>query len=274
MRLLLLLLLLTAPALAQDEPYLPTPDMIVTNDPFPNDPGQIEVLPGYQFTWSDRNFDADGTSQPGDFNRQHSWFTQFTYGTGGNVDVNLYLSDVHGRNAGMTPSVGHGFNDLTMGARWQFAASEDQTQAAALLAYVTFPTGVQPTPERLGLTQQYTSFTPRLVGSKSWGRAIAIADAGYSFALGSNGAGTTGGPTVNLAAGYEMGDEFKVKPLVELNYNAQCFPGAPGSEQLSVTAGLLLIPEDFIVNLAVSRTVSGRNAPDSTTVGIFVTWDS
>lgn len=276
-----LLLLTAAPALAQEQeaPFLPDPAMINTNDPFPVDPGQLEIQAGYNFSNSDRDFDADGVLQPRHQGiRQHSHFAQFTYGIDEGLDATLTVSDIHGADFGWDPDgdgicdtkKGHALGDTTASVRYQFYLSEDETAAAAVIAALTIPSGPQASVDRLGLSQGFTSLNPRLVASKSWGRFQGVAELGWAQALGTHDCDTLGGMQANLAAGYQIGDWLK--PLVELNYGTVAYQGAPAANSLSATFGLLVMLEDVRLNLGVQRSLAGQNSPESTSGFFFVTF--
>lgn len=280
-RVLVLVLLLLAPIAAHAQEtgvFLPEVGKINANDPYPLDPGQWEVQPGYTFTFAQGNYDDTGVSAPVPFTRSHGWFTQVTYGLAEDVDVNLTVGDVHGVSFGPDPN-GFGIPgplacqspaDTNLGARWQFYASQDERTAAALVGYLTVPTGPRATDTQFGLSQEFWSVNPRLVLAQNWGRLVGVADVGVNVPLEANRFQARGGISANVAAGYQIGEHLK--PLVELSYSNVYFDGAPLSETLSVTGGLLiLVNEDFRFNLGITRTVAGRNAPDTTSGTFFVT---
>jgi len=252
--------------------------MINTYDPFPVDPGVLEIQPGYTFTTSDRAFDGHGVLQPAEYSRQHSFFTEFTYGVTEGVDVRLIVGDIHGvdhstdldGDGASDRLAGQGFADLEMGVRWQFYQSPDGSAAAAFLSGLALPSGPRAAPNRLELTQGFPSLTPRLVASKSWGRFNVIGDLGYTLALGGHDSHATGGLDANLGLGYQVGDHLK--PVVELNYSSLHFSGQPSSEDLSITAGLMIMfNENAYLNLGLQRSIAGRNAPESNSGVFFLT---
>lgn len=159
--LLLFLLLFPVVAHAQDtEIFLPEVGKINANDPYPLDPGEWEIQPGYTFTFAQGNYGDDGVSAPVPFTRSHGWFTQVTHGVAEGVDVNLTVADVHGKSFGPDPN-GSGIAgplacqspaDTTLGARWQFHESDDERTAAALVGYLTVPTGPRATDTQFGLS--------------------------------------------------------------------------------------------------------------------------
>lgn len=280
-RLVLVLLLALAPRMAAAQEtgvFLPEVGKINANDPYPLEPGQWEIQPGYSFTSVEGAFDDAGASSPVPFARQHGWFTQVTYGLQEGVDLNFTVGDTHGINFDADPNGtgapgplgSHSLADTNLGARWQFYSSEDETTAAALLGYLTIPTGPHATDTQFGLSQEFWSVNPRLVVARSWGRFVGVADAGVFVPFGPNRFDARGGVSANLAAGYQIGDHLK--PLVELSYTNVSFDGAPMAETLALTGGLLImVNEDFRLNLGITRTVAGRNAPDTTSGMFFVT---
>ncbi len=259
-----------------EEVFVPEPAMINSFDPYPLDPGVLEIGPGYTFTSSNRAFDADGSLQPSDYSRGHSFFTEFTYGVTEGVDVRLLLGDVHGVDHSSDLDgdghpdrlAGRGFGDVEMGVRWQFYQSQDGTAAAALVTGLALPSGPEARPDRLELTQGFPSLTPRLVASKSWGRLQVLGDVGATLPLGRHESRPCGGVDANLGLGYQVGDHLK--PLVELNYSKFDFSGQPASEDLSLTAGLVIMFSDSVyLNLGLQRSIAGRNAPESNSGVVF-----
>lgn len=275
----LLLALGLQPAWADEEVFVPEPAMINSFDPYPLEPGVLEIQPGYTFTSANRAFDSAGRLQPADYSREHSFFTEFTYGVIEGVDVRLVLGDIHGvdhssdldGDAHPDKLAGRGFGDLEMGVRWQFYQSQDGTEAAAFLTGLVLPSGPEAGPYRLELTQGFPSLTPRLVASKSWGRFQVLGDVGATLALGRHESRPRGGFDANLGLGYQVGDHLK--PLVELNYAKLDFSGQPASEDLSVTAGLVVMfSESLYLNLGLQRSIAGRNAPESNSGILFLSF--
>lgn len=273
-----LLLLAPMPAAAQDV-FLPDPAMINTNDPYPVDPGQLEIQAGYNFSYSNRDFAGDGVLVPRHQGmRQHSHFAQFTYGIDEGLDATLTLSDIHGADFGWDPDGdgicdrknGHALGDTTASVRYRFWQSEDETAAAAVLTSLTIPSGPQASVDRLGLSQGFLSLNPRLVASKSWGRFQAVGELGWAQAIGTHDCNTLGGMQANLACGYQIGDV--VKPLVELNYGTVNYNGAPSANNLAATFGVLVMLEDVRLNLGIQRSLAGQNSPESTSGFFFVTF--
>lgn len=267
-----------APRPPEHEIFLPEVGKINCNDPYPLDPGTWEIAPGYSFTSVEGAYDDAGATSTVPFTRQHGWFTQVTYGVDDGIDVTMTLGDVHGRADGDDPNgfgipgplAGQGLGDTTLGARWQFYQSEDQTSAAAVMSYLTIPTGPCATETRFGLSQELWSLNPRLAVAKSWGRFVGIADVGVNVPLGANRFDARGGLSANLAAGYQIGDSLK--PIVELNYNSYYYGGAPASETLGVTGGLLfMLSDEVTLNLGITRSIAGRNAPETTSGVFFLT---
>ncbi len=278
MRTLLQILLLASVALQPawgEEVFVPEPAMINSFDPYPLDPGVLEIGPGYTFTSSNRAFDSEGALGPSDYSRQHSCFTEFTYGVTEGVDVRLLLGDVHGVDHSSDLDgdghpdklAGRGIGDVEMGVRWQFYQGSDGTAAVAFLSGLALPSGPEAGPYRLELTQGFPSLTPRLVASKSWGRFQVLGDVGVTLPLGRHESRPRGGLDANLGLGYQVGDHLK--PLVELNYSKFHFSGQPASEDLSLTAGLVVMFSDSVyLNLGLQRSMAGRNSPESNS-GVF-----
>ena len=252
------------------EAFQPDPGMINANDTAVLDPGQVEILGGHVFNHADGFFDDRSQRQPGPCLRSHSNFLQVTAGVVEDVDVTAVLGDVHGVDYGQDPDgdgnpdrlAAHGTADAVAGVRWRFYQSPDQATSAAFLAYVALPTGPAARIDRLGLSQEFASLTPRLVLSRNFGRLNAVADLGYSYPLGANNTGARGGLSTVLGAGYHVTDS--VKPLVEVGYAR--FDGASLSESLTVTGGVaLLLSEDAQAYVGLTRVLAGRNTPDLTT---------
>lgn len=251
------------------EAFQPDPGMINANDTAVLEPGQVEILGGHVFNHADGFFDDRSQRQPGPCLRSHSTFLQVTAGVVEDVDVTAVLGDVHGVDFGQDPDgdgnpdrlAAHGTADAVAGVRWRFYQGGDTS--AAFLAYAALPTGPSAGIDRLGLSQEFASLTPRLVLSRNWGRLNAVADLGYSFPLGANAPGARGGLSTVLGAGYHVTDS--IKPLVEVGYSNARFDGASLSESLSLTGGVaLLLSEDAQAYLGLTRVLAGRNTPDLT----------
>jgi len=92
---------------------------------------------------------------------------------------------------------------------------------------------------------------------------------GVTVALGRHESRPRGGFDANLGLGYQVGDHLK--PLVELNYSKFHYSGQPAGEDLSLTAGLVVMFSDSVyLNLGLQRSIAGRNAPESNSGVVFL----
>ena len=278
----LLLLAASTGAWAEEEglpqrPFLPDPGMVNAWDTAVLEPGQVEILLGHTFGHADHFFDDRGQRQEGQFLRNHSTFLQATCGVVQDAARFVVLGDAHGVDFSQDPNgdgqpdrlAGHGLADAAAGVRWRFYQSQDETRAAALVATLALPTGPSAQVDRLGLSQEFASLTPRLVLNQSWNRWVGVVDVGYSLPLNRSALGARGGLSTVVGAGYQVGDS--VKPLVELSYSNASFDEAPFSDNLALTGGLeILFSENAQAYVAVTRTLAGRNAPDQTRGTFFL----
>jgi hypothetical protein len=277
---LMLLALLAGGVQAQEEESFPIePGKINANDTGTLEPGQIEIQPGWAGFFSTRAYDELGASLPDSDVRQDQYFTQLTFGVVENFDVNMTVGLSAGRDsAGGTDPVtgddfflnGHSLSDLTFGTRWRFFHDEESGLALAYLTYTTFPTAQHGSEQSLALSQEVATLQHRLAVQKDVGHWSLLADLGCLHPLASNGPGFEAGLSMNLAAGYQLTEEFQ--PLVEVAYNSAYYTNDPYSGSWTVTGGgTYYVTPDVRLNLGVTQTIAGHSSRDGLTATFFVT---
>jgi hypothetical protein len=256
----LLLALLPAMALAADPPELAK---AATEDAGTVEAGDWEFAAGAATTWSDRGWDAEGTSADrGGTARGNSVELGLKYGLIDNLDVGVAVgwareSDQAAAEAG-DPESGSGLTDIDMGLKWRFLAQDEDRFSMALTAGAAAPMGRGIHENEIAVASEDWSLRGGVVAT-GWVDRIA-----YSTAL------ELVRPLGEAAdeTRYELAWDAAVgiqvlpwlQPEIELHYQTAKAVEGDDTSVWSGTIGLLAPLESCRLAVAWTRGLAGRSA--------------
>jgi hypothetical protein len=251
---------------ASPEPVAPEHGKLNTADATPVDPGKIEVEAAYSYSYANRTWDSDGRSQPRGLSQAHQPGISVTVGAAEGLDFNASIGYPFVRDDDSAgPTRGDAFGDLSVSGRYRFYQNAESRLDMALITGLTIPTGTETDGDELGTSQEFWSLDSALVMSKDWGDWTANAEIGFAMPFGGKRGDARGTLTVNLAAGWQALDWMQ--PEVELNYSREFIHGGDDSQDLSVTAGLVMpINERLRINAGVAQSIWGVNSDQTTSI--------
>jgi len=258
-----------APA-RQEDASEPECAKLNTEDAMPVGPGEFELEFVYSFSRASRQWSDHWRGENRGLAREHDFELGLTYGVVENLDIGVGLgyADMYDRDD--PAGYGRGLMDVGIGAKWRFYHNEALDLSLAYLPGITIPFGRRSGSDHIGPSQEFWSIDQKLAMSKFWDRWNLNADVGYSLPLGEDADGARGTLDSNVALGYQLYDWLQ--PEVELNYAHDFVTGDSDSDQVALTAGLIMpISDTWRVDVGLQHSLAGRNSDRGTTAILAIT---
>ncbi len=236
-------------------------------DASPVDPGAVEVEIGYAPVWNTRGrtFGFDDAASA----HTHGFGAALTYGVLPDLDVRVGagFAQIHDaayqREDGSAPHRGLGLTDGSVGARWRFLNLPEQALELAVTGDVVVPIGLSGTSDHVGLSQEFWSARGALVATKDFGAITTNAELAFAAPVSGGAGGLQSITQASAAVGYQLTPSLQ--PELELSYGYSAMAGAPDSQVLAVTAGVVSpFGAGHRVITGIQYAVWGRNTIQTT----------
>ena len=239
---------------------------IITRDPFPVQPGLIQIEAEYVFRSSKTQWTDGGKLETRKLRTLQVSVLELSTGIVDRLDVGIALGYAKLIDNEKILGEGDGLTDLLLSATYLFHFDEPKTFAVAYLPSITFPIGSEADVEELGVSPEFYTFDNRIAIVKDWSAYWTTnVDLGYIWFFGENAGVSNGLVTGGAAVGYQY--ESWLQPVFEFRYARNLIKSGGDEERISVLGGLLMpLSERVRIEFGVQQAVAGRNANKITSI--------
>jgi len=239
---------------------------IITADPYPLAPGQVQLEIDYAYFNSSGRFDNNWTPRRRPEQIRNVALLTTSMGIARGIDASLGILYKNAVDFSRTPRSGDAFSTILASSTMLLHYDDQRRFAVAYIPLFSFPLQDDEELEALEILPRSFAWDNRLVLSKDFATNWTVNyDIGYIWPFGRDVGHDRGIFTTSGAIGYQY---FSwLQPVFEMLYIHEFRDGANDRDRFSVITGMVMpVSSQMRVELGVLQNVAGRNLPKLTSL--------